>query len=119
MIGCERWFGPLYCGNLGENICAMALNEAIDGGNVSDKEKLKASLRLRGFNYVLRAYVVHSLDSLTDGEVIRKIPVSYRNCLLRNFIACAAMEVLEEMSEDTVGDLDTMGRISFGLYTED
>lgn len=40
MKGCERQFGPLYCGRLGEAICAMALNEAINEGSISDREKI-------------------------------------------------------------------------------
>ena len=119
MKSCERQFGALYCGKLGEGICAMALNEAIDGGSVSDKEKLINSLRLRGFSYVLRTYVIHSIDTLTDEEVIRRIPANYRDCLARESIADAAREVLEEMTEDQVGDLNVLGRISFGLNIED
>ena len=120
MKDCGRQFGALYyCGGLGESICAMALNEAIDGGSVSDREKLTNSLRLGGFSYVLRMYVVHSIDSLTDNEVIIRIPASYRDCLAREFIADAAKVVLEEMLEDEVGDLNILGRISFELNIED
>lgn len=68
---------------------------------------------------MLRLYVIHSIDSLTDEEVVERIPTSYRDCVARKFIADAAREVLEEMTEDKVGDLNTLGRISFGLNIKD
>ena len=118
MKECHRQFGPVFCGKLGEGICAMALNEALNEGNINDRDSLLKLLRLRGFNYVLRLYVVHSIDSLTDPEVIRRIPVSYKDCFARGSIADTARVILEEMTEDELGNLDALGRISFELYSK-
>jgi len=115
MQKCERSFGLINCGALEEDVCAMALNEALNGGKVDDNEGFENSLSDRGFTYVLRIYVAHSLEKLRDGVVVGLVPESYRECLARETIARVAKSVLEEMSGDELPDLDTLAIISFEL----
>lgn len=120
MESCERWFGVLFCGNLGKGMCPFAVNEALNGGNVSDRDKFVEALRGRDYDFVLRVFVYHSIDRLTDKEVLEKIPISYRECVARDAIAGAAWQVLCEMNESTEEvNLDELGRLAFDLTIDD
>lgn len=105
-----------FCGNLGKGMCPFAVNEALNEGNVADRDKFVEVLRGRDYDFVLRVFVSHSIDRLTDQEVIEKIPVSYRACIARDAIAGVAWQVLCEMNESTEEvNLDELGRIAFEL----
>lgn len=101
-------------------MCPFAVNEALNEGNVEDRDKFVEVLRGRDYDFVLRVFVIHSIDRLTDPEVLQRIPTSYRECIARDAIAGAAWQVLCEMNESTEEvNLDELARISFERPFED
>lgn len=52
MDGCERWFGALFCEHVGKGKCAFAVIEALNDGNVADRDCFLGALRGREYDVV-------------------------------------------------------------------
>ena len=116
MDTCERRFGGLLCPEVGEGICAFALNDAWpNGGDIRDSKPIVEMLTQAGFTYAAKVYLLHSYEDITDQEVKRFLHPTYATCVARAEIAEMAKRALEILTEDEPPDPDTLGRIVFRI----